>query len=195
MASIYRRKKKGPYYITYVIRHGVRKTVKGCRDRAATEAWANKLEGDALLRRKGVIDPRADQYAKAEARPLMVKDAEGNVTDGHLADFYASLVARDTTPEHATLVRARAAKILDLAKADRLSTLNPSAVQAAIASLRSGDDPLSLQTCNHYLRAIKQFSRWLWRDGRTREDPLATSQATTSNSTAGMTAGLSRTRN
>ena len=173
MASIYRRKKKGPYYITYVIRHGVRKTVKGCRDRAATEAWANRLEGDALLRRKGVIDPRADQYAKAEARPLMVKDAEGNVTDGHLADFYASLVARDTTPEHATLVRARAAKILDLAKADRLSTLNPSAVQAAIASLRSGDDPLSLQTCNHYLRAIKQFSRWLWRDGRTREDPLA----------------------
>jgi len=30
-----------------------------------------------------------------------------------------------------------------------------------------------LQTCNHYLRAIKQFSRWLWRDGRLREDTLA----------------------
>ncbi|MCX5654724.1 MAG: hypothetical protein NTY65_08775 [Planctomycetota bacterium] len=48
----------------------------------------------------------------------------------------------------------------------------PSTVQAAVASLRD-DDNLSLQTCNHYLRAIKQFSRWLRRDGRVREDALA----------------------
>jgi len=172
MASIYRRKKNGPYYITYFIRHGVRKTVKGCRDRAATEAVARKLDADAMLRREGVIDVKADQYAKAEARPLVVKDADDKIIDGHLADFYASLVARGTTSEHATLVRARTAKIIDLSKAERLSTLAPSAVQAAIASLRDGDDDLSLQTCNHYLRAIKQFSRWLWRDGRAREDAL-----------------------
>jgi len=173
MASIYRRKKKGPYLITYFPRPRVRKTVKGCTDKAATEAFARKLEADAMLRREGVIDARADQYAKAEARPLVVKDANGKVADGHLADFYASLVARGTTSEHATLVRARAAKIIDLAKAERPSGLAPSAVQVAIASLRDGDDDLSLQTCNHYLRAIKQFSRWLWRDGRAREDVLA----------------------
>jgi len=173
MASIYRRKKKGPYYITYFPRPRVRKTVKGCKDKAATEALARKLEADAMLRREGVIDVKADQYAKAEARPLVVKDADDKIIDGHLADFYASLVARGTTSKHATLVRARAAKIIDLSKAERLSAIVPSAVQAAIASLREGDDDLSLQTCNHYLRAIKQFSRWLWRDGRTREDPLA----------------------
>jgi len=173
MASIYRRKKNGPYYITYVIRHGVRKTVRGCKDKAATEALARKFESDAMLRREGIIDARADQYAKAEARPLVVKDADDKIIDGHLADFYASLVARGTTSEHATLVRARAAKIIDLSKAERLGALAPSAVQAAIASLRDGDDDLSLQTCNHYLRAIKQFSRWLWRDGRAREDVLA----------------------
>jgi len=173
MASIYRRRKNGPYYITYLVRPGQRKTLKGCKDKAATEALARKLEADAMLRREGVIDPKADQYAKAEARLLMVKDADGNVTDGHLADFHATLVARGTTSEYATLVRARAAKIIDLSKAERLSALAPSAVQAAIASLRDGEDNLSLQTCNHYLRAIKQFSRWLWRDGRTREDPLA----------------------
>jgi len=173
MASIYKRKKGGSYYITYVVRPGQRHTVKGCKDRAATEAYARKLEADAMLRAKGVIDIKADQYAKAEARPLVVKDADDKIIDGHLADFYASLVARGTTSEHTTLVRARAAKIIDLSKAERPSALVPSAVQAAIASLRDGDDDLSLQTCNHYLRAIKQFSRWLWRDGRTREDPLA----------------------
>ena len=173
MASIYRRKKKGPYLITYFPRPRVRKTVKGCMDKAATEALAHKLEADAMLRREGVIDARADQYAKAEARSLVVKDANGKVADGHLADFYASLLGKGTTEKHANLVRSRAVVILALSNAKRPSQLVPSAVQAAIASLRSGDDNPSLQTCNHYLRAIKQFSRWLWRDGRLREDPLA----------------------
>jgi len=172
MASIYRRKKGGCYYITYQVRPGRRKTVTGCKDRAATEALARKLEADAMLRREGVIDTKVDQYAKAEAKPLMVKDAEGNVTGGHLAQFYASLLAKGTTKKHAQLVRTRAATIIDLCKAVRLSGLAPSAVQAAIGSLRD-DEGLSLQTCNHYLRAIKQFSRWLWRDGRAREDALA----------------------
>ena len=33
--------------------------------------------------------------------------------------------------------------------------------------------PASAQTRNHYLRAVKQFSRWLKWNGRTREDRLA----------------------
>ena len=173
MASIYKRKKGGSYYITYVVRPGQRRTVKGCRDRAATEAYARKLEADAMLRREGVIDVKADQYAKSEARLLVVKDANGKVIDGHLADFHASLHAKSTTEKHADLVQSRIVTILDLCNAKQPSQLVPSAVQAAIASLRDGEDNLSLQTCNHYLRAIKQFSRWLWRDGRLREDPLA----------------------
>jgi len=170
MASIYRRKKKGPYYITYVIRHGVRKTVKGCRDRAATEALARKLEADAMLRREGVIDAKADQYAKAEARPLVDRDAEGKVIDGHLADYHAALLAKGVTRDHADLVRTRANKVLRLAKAEQISHVAPSAVQGAIATIRQ--EGKSLQTCNDTLRAIKQFSRWLWRDGRAREDVL-----------------------
>ena len=70
MASIYRRRKNGPYYITYFVRPRLRRTVKGCKDKAATEALARKLEADAMLRREGVIDAKADQYAKAEAVPL-----------------------------------------------------------------------------------------------------------------------------
>jgi len=173
MASIYRRKKGGNFYITYWARPGQRRTVKGCKDRAATEAYARKLEADAMLRREGVIDVKADQYARAEARPLVGKDAEGKVVGGHLADFRAALLAKGTTGEHATLVTVRAARIVELTKAERPSALAPSGVQAAIASLRDGGENLSLQTCNHYLRAIKQFSRWMWRDGRTREDALA----------------------
>ena len=173
MASIYRRKKGGCFYITYRTRPGVRRTVKGCKDRAATAALARKLETDAMLRREGVIDVKADQYAKAEARPLVVRDGDGKVADDHLADHHAALLAKGVTRDYADLVRTRANKVLRLAKAERISQISPSAVQGAIAGLRTGDDNSSLQTCNHYLRAIKQFSRWLWRDGRAREDALA----------------------
>jgi integrase len=170
MASIYRRKKGGCFYITYQARPGQRKTVKGCKDRAATEALARKLEADAMLRREGVIDVRTDQCAKAEARPLVVKNAEGKVIGGHLADYHAALLAKGVTRDHANLVRTRANKVLRLAKAERISQLSPSAVQGAVAAIR--EEGLSLQTCNDTLRAIKQFSRWLWRDGRAREDVL-----------------------
>jgi len=120
MASIYRRKKGGCFYITYQARPGERHTVKGCKDRAATEALARKLEADAMLRREGVIDVRTDQYAKAEARPLVVKDAEGKVIGGHLADYHAALLAKGVTRDHADLVRTRANKVLRLANAERI---------------------------------------------------------------------------
>jgi len=44
MASIYRRRPGGTYYITYRVAPGLRRTVKGCKDRAVTEALARKLE-------------------------------------------------------------------------------------------------------------------------------------------------------
>ncbi|MCX5771244.1 MAG: hypothetical protein NTZ09_13390, partial [Candidatus Hydrogenedentes bacterium] len=66
----------------------MRKTVKGCKDRAATEALARKLEADAMLRREGVIDTRAEKLARSESLPL--KD--------HLADFENVMRARGVTP-------------------------------------------------------------------------------------------------
>jgi len=171
MASIYRRKQGGTFYITYFVRPGKRRTVKGSRDKASTEALARKLESDAMLRANGVIDPKADQYAKAEAKPLMVEDADGKVASGHLADFYDALMAKGVTKGRADLVRTRVAKVLRLTKAEHISELAPSAVQVAIDSIRK--EGLSLQTCNDTLRAIKQFSRWLWRDGRARDHVLA----------------------
>lgn len=170
MASIYRRKKKGPYYITYFVRPGQRKTVKGCKDKAATEAFARKLEADAMLRREGVIDPKNDRYAAAEAKPL--KD--------HLADMVVALKAKAVTIKQAETVEARVTHMLALCKAEHISQISPSAMQGALGTIReagaskqSRKKGASLQTCNHYLRAVKQFTRWLWRDGRAREDPLA----------------------
>jgi len=172
MASIYRRKPGGCYYVTYQIRPGKRRTVKGCKDKVATEALARKLETDAMLRREGVIDTKTDRYAEADRKPLVVRDDEDNIVGGHLAEFYASLLAKGNTAKHTQMTRERAARIIALSNATRISDLAPSGVQAALGSLRD-DEGLAPQTCNYYLRAIKQFTRWLWRDGRTGEDALA----------------------
>jgi|WetSurMetagenome_2_1015567.scaffolds.fasta_scaffold1435492_1 hypothetical protein len=94
MASIYRRKKGGNYYITYTVRPGQRRTIVGCKDRAATAVVART---DAWLRREGVIDPRMDRYAAAEARPLVIRGAKDKVVDGHLADCYVVLLAKGVT--------------------------------------------------------------------------------------------------
>lgn len=108
-----------------------------------------------------MIDARIDRYAAAERRPV----------NEHLDDWTAHLTAKSVTPKQVELATSRARLLLDMVGATRLSDMSASAVQAAIGELhRAGK---SLQTCQHYLRAIKQFSRWLKRDGRIREDMLA----------------------
>jgi site-specific recombinase XerC len=175
MASIYKRggnaNRNGCYYVTYMVQPGVRRTVKGCRDRTATEAYARKLEADAFLRTHGVIDTAADRHAHAETTPLVVKDRNENVVGGHVADFYNNIVARATTETHATSRRSQVCRIIETCKAKQISQLTPSRVQSALQELRAKG--LSYRTCNQHLGAIKQFSRWLWRDGRASEYALA----------------------
>ncbi len=163
MAHIYKPKGRetGKWVITYYPRPGLRKSVTGCMDRQATEVMANDLEKKAALVRHGLIDDKAERYASEAEKSL----------EQHLADFKMDLEARDVTRQEVSGIPARVHRVIDLAKATRIAGLKPSDVNRAVKDLRDGG--LSLETCNHYLRAVKQFSRWLWRDGRAREDNLA----------------------
>ena len=64
-----------------------------------------------------------------------------------------------------------ARRVASEAKIDRLTDLDPGRVQEALKALR--DEGLSLETVNRHRTAIRAFSRWCWKDGRTRTDPLA----------------------
>src|SRR3954454_9888868 len=114
MASVYKRSsdRKRPgaaWFITYrgfrfKGDDGIRVTVKGCPDKAATQRQAHALETEAANRRRGLSDPRAEATAAHEARPLA----------GHLGDSHASLVAKGGTPAHADMTRRRAARLVAL---------------------------------------------------------------------------------
>jgi integrase len=158
MASF--RKKGRVWYYRFVDADGVQRERKGCGDRRETESLAAAAEAEAAKVRGGYIDPKAISMGRHEARD--VKD--------HLKDFHAYLASRGTA-EHAELVLARCTRVIELARFRRLSDLSPSRFQAALKSIR--DDGAALRTVHHYVRQFKSFARWLWRDGRVREDNLA----------------------
>ena len=163
MASIYRRKKNGPYYITYFLRPGQRKTVKGCKDRAATEALARKLEADAMLRREGIIDSTAEKLSRSEALPL----------EEHLQAFEAVLRGKGNTETHVTRTVGHIRDLLETCGFKHLPSLDAARVAAHVAALKRKGE-LGARTINARITALKSFTRWLWRTERARTDPLAT---------------------
>ena len=169
MASVYKRKRdrqrKGSCwyfaFVDHVDGRDKRRIVKGCPDKVATEALARKLETEAAFRRRGLIDARDDAYSTHESQLL----------SEHLINWRDYLLAKGSSQRHANEGHARLVKLMTLAKTKRLSDLTPSTVQTALALLKA--QQLSLRTIHHYTSLAKNFSRWAWHDGRTREDNLA----------------------
>ncbi len=159
MASL--RKKGRVWYFRFTDAGGQKHEWKGCTDKRATQEMAAAVEVEMGRVRSGLSDPRDEARRRHEARPL----AE------HLRDWHATLTAKGNTPKHAALYLDRARRIGDLTGAKKLSDLTPARVQSALAALRS--EGRSLATLNHHRGAIRSFSRWAWKDGRLRDDPLA----------------------
>ncbi len=193
MASIFKRsrdrnKKGAPWYINYFDANGKRLLVKGCPDKAATEAMARKLESEAALRRCGVIDAKQDERTAHQARPV----------EEHLADWHRDMLAKRKTQRHADQYIERAGKMVALVagvkleefelgrsaqavaqgqavlsnalRNARLTHLRPERIQAALAHLK--DAGKSLQTANHYRAALRAFVRWLGDKNRLQDNPM-----------------------
>ncbi len=161
MASVFKPKGSKKYVILYTDEQGRRRKKSGATDKGVTQRIARDLENQAVLRREGLIDPKADAYRTHEARAIA----------GHLDDFRRSLDSKGGTARHPAVTRSRAAKVLGLAGAKRISDLSLSKTMEAMAAIRA--EGLGAETINHHIRAVKAFSRWLWRDGRAREHVLA----------------------
>jgi integrase len=158
MASF--RKRGRIWYFRFTDADGIKREVKGCPDRRMTEELARRAESEAAKIRAGVLDPREIGIRLHEAKPLKV----------HLDDWHEVMLAKGRTTKHADLYLSRARQVATLAKAVRLSDLQSSRIQSALAALR--DSGLSLETCNHHRASIRAFVRWARADGRLRDDPM-----------------------
>ncbi len=162
MASVFKRHGRGPWLIHYVDADGRRRERSSrTTDKRAAERIAADIAERVALRKAGIIDTRTDRFSAAEARPI----AE------HVAEYAASLRDAGRTQKHATETETLALRTFADAKIERISDVAPSSVLAALGRRRA--EGLSLRSLNKALRAMKSFSRWLTRDGRTASDALA----------------------
>jgi site-specific recombinase XerD len=116
-----------------------------------------RLIGNSEREAQGMTDP----FQEHRKRPLLE----------HLEDFKRFLVAKGNTPEYATLTHTRAKAVVEGCKFVRMADLSPSAVVGFLGELQKKGR--SIQTSNYYLQAVKSFGRWLMKDRRAPDNPLA----------------------
>lgn len=151
------RKQSQYWYIDYKSAGGVRKRVKGFKDKTATAQLAAKLEKEAELAQAGIID----KYKEHRQRPLTE----------HLKDFSSCLTGRGITAKYAQQVVNQLETVFKSCGFVYIADIKASSVQRFIGELkRTGS---SHRTCNYYLKTLKQFCSWLVADNRTADNPLA----------------------
>lgn len=162
MATVYQAKGRRNWMIAWFDGHHVRRVrSSGTTDKKAADALAAKLESSAMLRREGVIDPRADGFAEG-ARTLLAQ---------HVESFTKHLLDRGNTAKHAHDRGQQLKALLEAMKVKTATELTPARIHGAIAVIRNQRGS-SLRTLNKILIAVKSLSRWLVREGRMASDPL-----------------------
>jgi len=137
--------------------NGIERRVPLAVDKGAAQAMLNEVVRKSERRAAGLADP----FEEHRRKPLTQ----------HLEDFSTYLVNKGSTPDHVKLTKQRAESIIRRCKFQRIEDINAGRVQEALAQFRA--EGRGVASSNHYLRAIKMFTRWLVRDRRASDDRLA----------------------
>ena len=168
MASLFRpwytdratgqKKRAKKWYGQYRDAAGATRRVPLSANKDAARMMLNDLVRRVELEKGGITD----HFREHRGRPLTE----------HLTDWETVLRARANTDEYVRMKVARARKVIDAAGFVYIADLSASKVEGALAELRKLPR-FGTQTANHYLAAVKQFARWLVKDRRTSDNPLA----------------------
>jgi site-specific recombinase XerD len=147
--------------------NGTQKDLPLGPDLSVAKSLAKQHAARLLHIKAGFADPREERWAEAERKPL----AE------HVRDWQAYLLGKGNTEKHAEYSGARTLRLIESGKVLRISGLSLSVAQKALADLkhfqgRFGNVGMSDRSIYHHCRALKSFAKWLWSDGRTRENNL-----------------------
>ncbi len=129
-------------------------------DKKTAAAFAAKLEHDAMLRRRGLIDPVMEQMADEGKRPV----------PSHIEEFIRTLEAENRDALHVQSTRNYITAMLEGVQS--INRIEPARILDGLKKLT--DAGRSARTRNAYLVAVKSFTRWLAGPGkRLASDPLA----------------------
>ncbi len=167
MASVFKlgrdkKKKNAPWYFEFKDHKGRKRMRKGFTDKGATQQLATKLETEAEMRRKGLID--GDQEERAERKRSDIKE--------HLRAYRTSLEAKKNTEKHVKLIMGRIERIVEGCGFATLGDLDATEVEDYLTKLRKEDD-IGYRTYNHYLQAIDGWCNWMVQRKRLKFNPVA----------------------
>jgi len=175
--TLFQRDGGGPWIVKYFDANGRRRERSTkTTDKTRAQRFMAKWTMDAFTRRAGVIDARAEALAVQARRPI----------GEHLADFKTALLAKGSTPGHVAIVCARARKVMHGAGFRTWAEVSASRAMEYLKGLRADRETrneagevvkrragISSQTFNFYLGAAKQLARWMVKDRRAADNPLA----------------------
>ena len=127
-------------------------------DKRVAKTMLNEIVKRVEREKAGLVDPTEEQ----RQRPLSV----------HISEFESYLVNRDVTQAYTRQTLSQVRRMIDDRRWKMIADITASGALDFLGRLRRRHG-LSAQTHNEYLKAAKQFTRWLVRDGRTPLDPLA----------------------
>ncbi len=146
---------------------GIWRRVPLCPDKTLAGLMLAELKRKSLQSQAGVSDPFEDHRKQPMA--------------SHVAQYRKHLEAKRNSADHVARTIQRIESINDGCGFRRLADIKPAAVASWLADEREPTKDndgntvpgLSVASSNHYLTAIKGFTRWLVKDRRSPENPLA----------------------
>jgi len=134
--------------------------VSGERPAGELSRWIGSLP--AALRDRLAYIGLLDNRHVAASKPLTE----------HLEDWQADLQAKGNTKQHVALTAKRAETVIGGCAFRYFADIQAARVQRFLADLREGEGGLGARSSNGYLAAVKQFCKWMVREGRAGETPL-----------------------
>jgi integrase len=187
-------RKSSRYHVSFKDHAATPRRVVAFADKAASESLGRKLESLAAFRANN--DPLPPELARwldgvdddlrAQLTTWGMIDTRASMASmalaAHVQDWHDDIVNRGKTAAHATLIKSRVLHLFTGCGFGRYADISESTVNTYLAKRRalmpSPDGKasvpgISIRTANFYAKAAQQFCRWMIRNKRALDNPLA----------------------
>ncbi len=173
-------KKTGKYYIKFADHNGTVRILPAFESQRPSELLFNRIQELISYRTAGQA-PESDTQRWIDGLPAGIvnklvqwdiisggRQSAGVLVADHIEDFKQSLTDKSCAKQHIKTVVPRVNTTLRACKVVSIQDININSIQRYISGLKAAD-----QTKVHYVRALKQFSKWLYDTGRVSTDLLS----------------------
>lgn len=178
------------WYVEFKDPNEILRRLPAFTSKPASEEFGRNLERLVGYHRAtgGQVDPTLESWLStipASARNRLVeigvlkseRIAVGKPLESHINGFADALKAKSCSARHVDLVVGRLQNLVTACGFRHYSEISASKVMSRLSSMRGPDEKdkkgISAQTFNFYLQAIKQFCRWMVKDRRATQSPVA----------------------